>query len=195
MQIKEAVKTRRSVRKYTDRPVEDRILEEILEAGTYAPSGGNNQSTHFLVIEDPAVIARLRKVATEQFAQMQLKEGMYKSLAATIRQSKEKGELYDFTYGAPVFVLLANKRGYGNAMADCALALENMFLQATELGIGSCYINQIHWLTENEVVLDVLYEIGLEKDELICAGAVFGYSAMGERAPLERFGNRITYIK
>ena len=81
------------------------------------------------------------------------------------------------------------------AMADCALAAENMFLQATAMGIGSCYINQIHWLTENPRMLQVLQSIGLPEDELIFAGAAFGFSAMGEQTPLQRFGNPITYIK
>ena len=42
-----------------------------------------------------------------------------------------------------MLVLAANRRGYGNAMADCALAMENMFLQATAMGLGSCYIGDI----------------------------------------------------
>ena len=70
---------------------------------------------------------------------MQVEEGMYPSLASTIRRAQKGG--YDFTYGAPMLVLAANRRGYGNAMADCALAMENMFLQATAMGLGSCYIN------------------------------------------------------
>ena len=194
MDILSVIKARRSVRRFHPTPLSDEILAPILEAGTYAPSGGNSQTTHFFVIRDPEVLARLRRVAVEEFAKMEVYEGMYKSLAASIRMSREKWEGYDFLYGAPVLVLLANKRGYGNAMADCALAVENMFLQATAMGIGSCYINQIHWLTENPRMLEVLHGIGLPEDELVFAGAALGHSAMGEQAPLARFGNPITYI-
>jgi len=195
MDIMPIIKARRSVRKFQPQPLNKEDLSLILEAGTYAPSGGNSQTTHFFVIENPDVLALLRRVAVEEFATMEVYEGMYKSLVSTIRQSREKGMGYDFIYGAPVLVLLANKKGYGNAMADCALAVENMFLQATAMGIGSCYINQIHWLTENPRMLEVLQSIGLPGDELVFAGAAFGYSAMGEQAPLQRFGNPITYIK
>ena len=124
---------------------------------------------------------------------MQVEEGMYQSLASTIRRA-QKGN-YDFTYGAPMLVLLANRRGYGNAMADCALALENMFIQATAMGLGSCYINQFHWLTDHGMMLEELYALGLEQQEMICAGGVFGYSAQENLPPLKRFGNAITYIK
>ena len=63
------------------------------------------------------------------------------------------------------------------------------------MGIGSCYINQIHWLTDNPRMLEELRSLGVAEDELVCAGAAFGYSAMGDQPQLKRFGNPITYIK
>lgn len=193
MDFLQLVKQRRSVRSYTDEPLSEQEAEQILQAAIYAPSGGNNQSSHFLVIQDRACIQRLREIALQAFSKMQIEEGMYASLASTIRRAQNGG--YDFTYGAPMLVLAANRRGYGNAMADCALAMENMFLQATAMGLGSCYINQFHWLTEDQRLLQALYELGLEQEEMICAGGVFGHPAKGELAPLKRFGNRITYIR
>jgi len=194
MHVFQAILSRRSVRAYLPRPLEREKLEQILLAGTYAPSGGNNQSTHFLVLENPQAIDRLRRAAVAALAEMEIRDGMYARLITTIQQARREGEHYDFTYGAPVFVLLANKQGYGNAMADCALAAENMFLQATELGVGSCYINQVHWVTHHPRVREVLLELGMAPEEEILLGAVFGYSAMGELPPLKRFGNPITYV-
>lgn len=194
MDILDIIRQRRSVRKYTSSPVPSDVLSRILEAGAYAPSGGNNQTTHFLVIQSPQALDLLKKTAEEEFSKMTVYEGMYKSLASSIRLSQRKDIAYDFTYGAPLLILLANKRGYGNAMADCALAAENMFLQATSAGIGSCYVNQIHWLTDNSQMLEVLHSLGLAEDEQVCLGAVFGYSAAGDMPPLKRFGNPITYV-
>ena len=92
----------------------------IIEAGRFAPSGGNNQTTHFLVIQNEAVLNRLKSLAEQEFAKMEITPGMYQSLANSIRQSKAGG--YDFLYGAPTLVLTANRKGYGNAIADCAAA-------------------------------------------------------------------------
>ena len=195
MEILEIIRHRRSIRKYTTEPVPASMLDCIIDAGRFAPSGGNSQTTHFLVIQNSHALQLLRETAAEEFGKMEIREGMYRSLVSSIRLSQRKGTGYDFTYGAPVLILLANKRGYGNAMADCALAAENMFLQATALGIGSCYVNQIHWLTDNEKMRSVLHSLGMKEDEFICAGAVFGYSAAGELPALERFGNPVTYIK
>jgi nitroreductase len=193
MDFLELIKQRRSIRRYDKRPLSREQAEQILQAAVYAPSGGNNQSSHFLVIQDQACIQRLTEIALHAFAQMQVEEGMYPSLASTIRRAQKGG--YDFTYGAPMLVLAANRRGYGNAMADCALAMENMFLQATAMGLGSCYINQFHWLTEEKTILQALYALGMKEEELICAGGVFGYPAVQSLPPLKRFGNVITYIR
>ena len=54
------------------------------------------------------------------------------------------GRWLRFHYGAPVYIVTANKMGYGNAMADSACALENMMIAANALDLGSCWINQFH---------------------------------------------------
>ena len=91
-------------------------------------------------------------------------------------------------------MVLANKKGYDNAMADCALAAENMFLQAASMGIGSCYVNQIHWLTENERVCEALRAMGMEENEQVMLSVALGYSSADALPPLERFGNPVTYV-
>lgn len=73
--------------------------------------------------------------------------------------------------------------------------LENMMLKAAELQIGSCWINQLHWLDENPVVREKLLSLGLGKDETVTGGAVFGYAKAWPKAELKRTGNRITIIK
>ena len=79
-------------------------------------------------------------------------------------------------------------------MADSAMALENMFLQAADLGVSSCYINQFHWLAEDAAIVRALRAIGLGETETVCAGGVFGYSDQ-KLPPLKRFGNIITYVE
>jgi len=194
MDILEVIKARRSTRKFLARPLAEEDVTTILKAGAYAPSGGNSQSTHFLVLRNREKIMDLCVTAAEEFAKLDEEPGMYRSFLNTIRRAKQNSADYDFTYGAPVFVLLANKRGYDNAMADCALAAENMFLQATAMGIGSCYINQIHWMTDNERVLAKLHALGMGEDERVLLGVALGYSGMGKIPPLERFGNPVTYV-
>ncbi len=120
---------------------------------------------------------------------------MYASLKNSISASKRGG--YVFHYNAPVFIVVANKKGYGNALADSACALENMMIAANALDLGSCWINQLHWLDENEKVHQYMLEHGLAEDETITGGLILGYPDGGElnRTALERKGNPVTWVR
>ena len=89
MDALELIKTRRSTRKFLSRQVEKEKLEQVIEAGRFAPSGGNNQTTHFIVIQDAAVLEKLARIARDEFAKMELTEDTYKSLATAIKLSKK----------------------------------------------------------------------------------------------------------
>ena len=190
------IKTRRSTRKYLDRPVPRELLEQIVEAGRYAPSGGNNQTGHFLVVTDPAVLARLAEMAQEAFAGMEVTENTYRSLAFAIQAAKRGG--YVFHYHAPALIIAANKKDYGNNMADTACALENMVLMANALDLGSCWINQLRWLNEDPALLAYERELGLAEDERVYGAVAVGFAdtpdGLPERTPLPRTGNRVEYI-
>ncbi len=187
------IKMRRSTRRFKEEQIPDPELEAILEAGRYAPSGGNNQSSHLLVIQNKAALLELRELVEQEFSKMEYQEGMYKSIKASIMASKKGG--YDFYYSAPTVVVVANKKGYGNAMADSACLLENMMLAATSLDIGSCWINQLHWLDENPQVRSFLNRLGLMEEETVCGALALGKRDGKEQEPLKRNGNPITYIR
>ena len=136
MDALEAILTRRSTRNFRQDAVETKKIEKILEAARQAPSGGNNQTNHFLVIQNPEVLRKLALMAEEAFARMEATEDTYKSLKNSIALSKRGG--YVFYYNAPVLIVVANRRDYGNNMADCACAIENMMIVANALDLGSC---------------------------------------------------------
>lgn len=190
--VLETIRARRSVRKYTGEPVPGDALEAIVEAGRWAPSGGNSQSAHFLVIKNAAVLAELKALVMEEFRKMEIAPDTYASLKSAILQSK-RGK-YDFLYGAPVLIVVANRRGYGNAMADSAAAIENMLLAAASLGIGSCWINQLRWLSDNEAVTAKLAALGIPESEVVCGAAALGISEGEPPRAVERKGNPVTVI-
>lgn len=191
------IKSRRSTRKLKREPVPQECLEKIVEAGRYAPSGGNCQTTHFFVIENKEVLDRLAELAKAEFAKMEITENTYKSLVNSITLSK-KGS-YVFHYNCPVLIVTANKKDYGNNIADCACALENMMLMANALDLGSVWINQLRWLNENPVLLEAMRELGLEEDERVYGALAIGYADTADglplRTPLKRTGNPVTYVK
>ena len=192
----EFIKSRRSTRKYKTDQVPDEMLNEVIEAGRYAPSGGNNQTAHFLVFRDPEVLKTLAEMAEEEFAGMEVTEGMYKSLANSIQRAKLGG--YVFHYNAPVLIAVANRADYSNNIADTSCCLENMMLMANALDLGSCWINQLKWLNENERITAYLRKLGLQEGERIYGAVSIGWPDTADglpvREPLKRTGNEVTYI-
>lgn len=196
MDTYDAIITRRSTRSYKPDAVESEKLNKVIEAGRFAPSGGNNQTNHFLIVQNKDVLQKLAALARESFAKMEVTAETYSSLKTSILLSK-KGD-YVFHYNAPVLIIVANQKDYGNNIADCAVAVENMMIEANELDLGSCWINQIHWLTEDEKILSYLRELGLKENERVYASMALGYANSTDgkpaRKPLPRKGNEVTYI-
>ena len=197
MDAMNAILTRRSTRKMKPDPLPRALVEQVIEAGRAAPSGGNSQTTRFIVIRRRETLAQLAALVEKAFAAMELKPGLYRSLRHSIEASKKGG--YVFHYGAPLLIVTANKAGYGNAMADSACALENMMIAANALDLGSCWINQLHWLTDDAAVRACLEGIGLEKDETVTGGLILGWpdteNGLPVRAPLPRTGNPVIWVE
>ena len=195
METYDAIITRRSTRQYSEILPDRELIEKIITAGRYAPSGHNNQTTHFLVFTNKSLLAELAEMVKQEFALMEIEEDMYISMKGAISASK-KG-VFVFHYNAPVLIVTANQKGYGNAIADSACALENMMIAANSLDLGSCWINQLHWLDENPRIRKFLYKYGLKEEETVTAALVLGYAADGmpNRNALERKGNPVTWIE
>lgn len=197
MNALDSIMTRRSTRRFKKDMPETEKLEKIVEAGRYAPSGGNNQTTHFFVIQNEELLKELAEAAQKAFAAMEAEEGMYPSMLSSVLQSKKGG--YVFHYNAPVLIVTANRKDYGNNIADCACALENMMIAANELDLGSCWINQLKWLNEEPDILAVFRKYGLKEDERIYGALAVGYAdtpdGLPERTPLPRKGNEAEWIR
>ena len=196
MEALEAILTRRSTRNYKPDPVEAEKLDRILRAARQAPSGGNNQTCHFLVIRNREVLGKLIGMTETAFAKMEIAEDTYASLKHAITASKKGG--YVFCYNAPVLIAVANQRDYGNNMADCACAIENMMVAANALDLGSCWINQLRWLNEEPALVDYLQSLGMREDERIYGAVIIGYPATESGLPnrnlMAQKGNEVTFI-
>ena len=187
-----SILSRRSIRKFREDQIPEDVLKMILQAGRAAPSGGNHQLSHILVVQNPKILREMKELAVQRLALMPYDDQTYPSLRSAIIRS-QKG-YFDFTYGAPTFLLVANQKGYSNHLVDSACVLENMMIAAQSLGIGTCFINNLRWLSEDEAMLDYLQKLGLGDNEIPCGGLSVGYSAMGELPPPKRTGNLVTRI-
>ena len=115
METLEAIHTRRSVRKYRDEPVSERDIHTLLEAAMTAPSAGNAQPWHFLVLTDKELLATVSTLSP------------YMGMAGQ----------------APLAVLVCGDTSLekypGFWVQDCSAALQNLMLAARDLGLGSVW--------------------------------------------------------
>ncbi|MVX62445.1 nitroreductase family protein [Clostridium chromiireducens] len=152
-EILQNIVSRRSVRDFKEEQIKDEELRLILEAGTYAPSGMNKQSWQFTVVQNKEKIELLAKV---------------------IREALGRDAGYNF-YAPPTLIMLSNDKDNTNGLADCACALENIFLMANSLGIGSCWINQLKTICDKEEVREVLTGFDIPENHIVWGMAAIGY--------------------
>ena len=169
------------------------MRDEILKAAVYAPSGSNNQSWLFTAIQNRKILEDLNEQVRIGFGLLSVAENDYPAKIRA-KQNAQK-EDYNFYYHAPTLIVASNVPNYANAIADCSAALENMFLAAHALGLGTCWINQLTWLGQMTNVRDFLAEYcHIPKEHVICGACAVGYTNGTYPKPAPRKENTIQII-
>ena len=153
MEVMNAILERRSVRGYKDEPIPAPVLEEILRAGTYAPTAMGKQSPIILAVTNRAVRDKLSAINARIMG-------------------KEEG--FDPFYGAPV--VLADK-SVPPHVYDGSLVMGTLMLAAFDKGVSSCWIHRAKETFETEEGKALLKELGIEGDYEGIGNCVLGYAA------------------
>ncbi len=151
--ILENMKTRRSVRAFTDRQVEQELLEQVIEAGMWAPTGRNLQT--------PVIIA--------------VQNGEDRD-AVSMLNRKLRGGDRDPYYGAPTIVLVLVEESSTN-VEDGALCLGNMLNAAHAVGLAGCWIHGEHLMFEDEEGKSLLQKWGIPGKLRGVGSIALGYAA------------------
>ncbi|MDI9502920.1 MAG: nitroreductase family protein [Bacillota bacterium] len=149
----EIMKSRRSVRKYTDEPVTDAAIRELLEAARSAPSGHNLQPWRFVVVRDEHTRQQL---AACNHNQMFMADAPVHIVVAAYPRLKEDETIPFVDEASP-------EHGVKQGIRDGAIAATHILLQAETMGLGACWCG---WHTQEEVraVLHIpegLYVVGI----------------------------------
>ena len=162
MDVIEAIKTRRSVRLFSDRDVEQEKLNRIADAGRLAPTARNEQRCRAVFIKDRKTVENIAKAC----------------------------DRYSWVATAPVIIAIYadNDRkmmcGQSSKTVDCSIAMSFMMLEATELGLGSVWMG--HFDADA-----VKKAIGVPEEYILAAIMPVGYPADGgepkEKLPREDF--------
>ena len=161
MHYLDLVKKRQSTRDYSEKAVSRKIIDRAIEVARLAPSACNSQPWYFIVVDDPALKDSLTKTAFSGMYSMCSFAKKAPVIIAVITESSN--------YGATLGGYL---KGTQFSLIDIGIACEHLILQATEDGVGSCWIG---WFDakkvkkvlglEKNVKIDTLISLGYPADE------------------------------
>ncbi len=137
--LMDIIKARHSIRKYTKEQIRRADLEKILEAGNFAPNAGGGQRSMLVAVHNQELTTHLGTMNLARFDRTNL-AGSYvsKEQPSTI----DDPTIQNGFYGAPTVVCVFCQDNFLFKTADAFCMMENMVLQATELGIASCIISR-----------------------------------------------------
>lgn len=146
--------TRRSVRKYSDRPVEDEKLDKVLTAGLYAPTGMNNQAPVLVAVRDKATRDKLSRM-----------------------NAAVMGASGDPFYGAPCVIVVLSDPERMTWVEDGSLVLGNLMNAAHSLGLGSCWIHRAKECFDTPEGKALLRAWGVPENYRGVGNCILGYAA------------------
>jgi nitroreductase len=171
MDALECLLTRRSVRKYQNKQVDEETLKKILEAGMMAPTAAGKQSAQMVVVRDPVLLKALSKM-----------------------NAAVMGSDADPFYGAPMAILVfGNPKIQQNCVRDASCVMENLMLAAHALGVDSCWINRGKEMFAEADGKAFLREWGVSEDSVGVGICILGYGDGEYPKPAPRRKDYVVY--
>lgn len=179
--IFETIMHRRSIRRFEPKQIEETALQQILQAGLYAPCAGGRQGVIFAVCQDKEVNERLGKIKR---ANSNPRMATATSFVSRERPSiADDPKLTNAFYDAPTVITLFAPKNFLFSVDDCAVAAENMMLAADALGIGSCYIGQGWPAFADPYGQEILRQWNIPADHYAVMQLLLGYVKEGDKHP------------
>lgn len=167
----ERIKTRRSIRKFTDVPVAKDTMNEIVSAASYAPSWKNSQTVRYVVIESAELLQKIANDATLGFEHNKGIISGCKTLVVAVTTSGKCGYNPDGTF--------TTSKGDKWEAFDAGIAVQTFCLAASELGVGTVILGIF-----DEALLGQL--LGLPEGQYVAALIATGYPDVEPKAPARK---------
>ena len=164
MGVSEAIKKREAVRAYLDKQVSADDVAKVVEAGRWGPNAGPFQIS---VIRNPKLLEKINDLTHQAM------------VASEVEFLRERVALpgYEPLYGAPVLIVMSAPGDAPYSAFNAAVAAENMLLQATELGLGSCFLVSPRMVLAGDENRSLAEEAGIPEDYVFQCAVIIGHAA------------------
>lgn len=169
----ENMKTRRSVRGFDpDKMPDEALVAQVIEAGTYAPTGRNRQS--------PVIVAVTNRQVRDRLSQL---------------NAQVMGCDFDPFYGAPVVLIVLADRQVPTYLYDGSLVMGNLMNAAHAVGLGSCWIHRALEVFDSAEGKEMLRQWGIDGDYEGIGHCVLGYPLKPLQEPTPHKDDYVFYVK
>ena len=188
----ETIVERRTIRRYAPRQLDPQTLQQILEAGLYAPTGGGRQSPVLLVCRDRAINEQLGRLNRTLFGKANSDGIRFVSQAQ--RSIADDDSIRSGFYDAPTVVTLFAPRRWLYGIHDCTATAVTMSLAAWSLGVGSCYVSRAEETFDSELGRQVMAQAGIGAEYVARVCLCLGYPAGEAGPPKPRRRERVKFL-
>jgi len=205
---------RRSVRNFKDKPVPESLIRRVLEAGRFAPSGGNCQPWRFIVITDKALLNEINVFVRDFLTNMYntyIDDEKVKAMAANFEAipgqpigsydpriiiggvgSIAGGNLPPLLNAPAVIVVAGDDRAIGGPQIAAGICGQNMSLVAKAIGLGSCWVGFIGYANASPSIME---KLGLQPPWRIVTSIAVGYPKFKQEGMVPREFRPITWFR
>jgi nitroreductase/NAD-dependent dihydropyrimidine dehydrogenase PreA subunit len=212
-QVLELIRSRRTKRLFKERPVERDVIEKVIEAARFAPSGHNEQTTEFVVIQDKKILKEIATLTAEgleklvgytknPIGRMMMRRAMGRRGAEYVTELavEMEGLVSMFKSGkdwifrdAPVLLLFcADSAGGSSASINANLALQNATLAAETVGLGCLYAGFVVFTSDRDDSIAKL--VSLPETHQIFGALLLGYPRLKFKKWPERNPAKVTWL-
>ena len=177
--------SRRSIRNYSTEQVKQNDLDLIVKAGLYAPSGHNQQSWHFTVVQDKELIDSLSNATKEEMAKTDNE----------FLQEKASDANFHLFYHSPTIIVISGENAAIVPNIDCAAAAQNMLIAAESINIGTCWIGLLAYLFRSDRIAEFTKLLGIPEGYTPYYAITVGYKNIEKQEAFPRRENTVNYIR
>lgn len=182
LDVFEAIKTRRSIRRFKEDSVPDTLIRRILDAARQAPSGDNSQPWIFILVKDSHIKQKIRAFLADRARRyIQSDEGKRElqkygpDTSAKWIKAIEAGRYQEHIAKSSVLIVTAGDTGSPYYVHDCCAATMNLILAAQAVGLGSCWID--HGVSDELTESSIRDVLRIPKDYRIVSLVAIGFPA------------------
>jgi len=189
-QCSQLIKSRRSIRKYQDKPVPRDEIARLIDIARYAPTGHNSQNIRWLVVDDKARLKRFEEIGWDWMRDMIGKNPQMAEMFEGVLKRMEAGHP-DFIRGAPALVVTHAEKNNPMEVINASIALGYFDLAANAAGLGCCWAG--FFMMASNTFPALVEAVALPEDQQVYGALMLGYPEYRHRRIPVRKPARITW--